>query len=261
MHALKLALASQGALTIFHFAHEEEAEEDAGEFPRVRDTLTHWGLLPAGSPREAVGDLGLRVRKIAVGGNEPTGAILNYLERHPADLIVLATHQRSGVARWMYDEVAVPLARRSALPALFVPPGVDGFIDFNTGEERLERIVVAVDQLPHPRAAVAALPAILEPLGAGPVTVELLHVGTAATMPRLHLPEVSGWTWTTQIIEGDVVEGIVRAAADPPADLLVLTTQGRRGFLDALRGSTTEVVVRSSRCPVLAVPASGSSST
>ena len=52
-----------------------------------------------------------------------------------------------------------------------------------------------------------------------------------------------------------IVEGILRAAEVGPADLLVLTTQGRRGFLDALRGSTTERVVRGARCPVLAVPA------
>jgi hypothetical protein len=32
VHALKLALASRGALTIFHFAHEAEAVGDAHEF-------------------------------------------------------------------------------------------------------------------------------------------------------------------------------------------------------------------------------------
>ena len=37
-------------------------------------------------------------------------------------------------------------------------------------------------------------------------------------------------------------------------DLLVLATQGHQGFLDALRGSTTERVVRGARCPVLAIP-------
>ena len=76
------------------------------------------------------------------------------------------------------------------------------------------------------------------------MAVELLHVGTAATLPRVHLPQIDGWTWTTKVIDGDVVEGILQAAAAGPADLLVLATEGRRGFLDALRGSTTERVVR-----------------
>ena len=255
-HALKLALASQGSLTIFHFAREPESADDIREFPQVRETLTQWGLLPPNSPREAVGDLGLQVRKIEVGGNDPTAVILDYLGHHRADLIVLATHQRSGAARWLYGEVAVPLVRRSALAALFVPPGVDGFVDLSTGAVRLQRILMAIDQTPHPRHVLAALPAIVGAFHAGPVAVELRHVGTAETLPRVHPPEVEGWTWTTQVVEGDVVEGILQTAEAGPADLLVLTTEGRRGFLDALRGSTTERVVRGARCPVLAVPAS-----
>ncbi|MBI2828989.1 MAG: universal stress protein [Acidobacteria bacterium] len=256
-HALKLALASRGSLTIFHLAREAAAEDDVREFPRVRETLTQWGLVPPHSPREAVGALGLRVRKVEVGGNDPTDVILNYLDGHPADLIVLATHQRSGVARWLYREVAAPLVRRSAVAALLVPPGVDGFVDFGTGDVRLRRILLPIDQHPHPRQTLATLPAIVGAFHGGPVTAELLHVGTAATMPRVHLPQVEGWTWATQMMEGDVVEGILRTAAAGPADLLVLTTQGRRGFLDALRGSTTERVVRGARCPVLAVPTLG----
>ena len=38
-------------------------------------------------------------------------------------------------------------------------------------------------------------------------------------------------------------------------DLMVLATQGHIDFLDALRGSTTERVLRGAHCPVLAVPA------
>jgi len=37
------------------------------------------------------------------------------------------------------------------------------------------------------------------------------------------------------------------------ADLIVMSTTGHDGFLDALRGSTTERVVRGANCPVLAI--------
>ena len=187
-------------------------------------------------------------------GDDPTDEILSYLGRHPADLMVLATHQRNGVARWLYREVASALVSRSALPALFVPLGVDGFVDLDSGHTRLQRIVLPIDQHPHPRPAIEILPAIVGAFHAGPVAVELLHVGTAATLPRVHLPEVDGWSWTTRVTDGDVVEGILRTAAAEAADLLVLTTQGRRGFLDALRGSITERIVRGAHCPVLTVP-------
>lgn len=256
VHALKLALTEAGSLTIFHYAHREDADDDTRGFPRVRDTLTQWGLLPPNSPREAVGDLGLHVRKIEVGGEGPIESVLGYLDKHPTDLIVLATHQRSGLVRWLYQEVAVPVAQRASLPALFVPPDVKGFVDAKTGAVRLRRIVIPVDRHPHPHRAIDLVPAMVEALHAGPVTVDLVHVGTAETMPRLDLPEIAGWTWNTNIVGGNVVDEIVNAVEDGPADLIVLATHGRRGFLDALRGSTTEQVVRNARVPVLAVPAS-----
>ncbi|OFW17172.1 MAG: hypothetical protein A3H29_01135 [Acidobacteria bacterium RIFCSPLOWO2_02_FULL_67_21] len=219
--------------------------------------MTQWGLLPPDSPRTAVGaTLGIHVRKVAIGGDDPIDAISSYIDRHPADLIVLATHQRSGVARWLYREVAAPLARRLQVPALFVPPDVDGFVDIKTGTVRLRRIVVPVDRHPNPGTVIDALPGFIASLSAGPVSVDLVHVGTAATMPHLRLPEEGGnITWTTRVAEGPVLEEILRSAAVPPADLVVMSTEGRRGFLDALRGSTTEQVVRTAGCPVLAIPA------
>jgi nucleotide-binding universal stress UspA family protein len=51
------------------------------------------------------------------------------------------------------------------------------------------------------------------------------------------------------------VDEIVAAADTWAADLIVMATAGHSGVLDALRGSTTERVLRRARCPVLAVPA------
>jgi nucleotide-binding universal stress UspA family protein len=56
--------------------------------------------------------------------------------------------------------------------------------------------------------------------------------------------------------EGDVVETILAVAKETTADLIAMNTKGHHGFLDALRGSTTERVVGHARCPLLAVPAS-----
>ena len=49
-------------------------------------------------------------------------------------------------------------------------------------------------------------------------------------------------------------EAIVDAANDWQPDLIGMPTAGHRGFLDALRGSTTERVLRQTPCPLLAVP-------
>jgi len=52
-----------------------------------------------------------------------------------------------------------------------------------------------------------------------------------------------------------VVNEILKAEREWHPDLMVLATQGHLDFLDALRGSTTERVLRGARCPLLAVPA------
>lgn len=254
VHALKLALTSQGALTIFHFARGDDPD-DAHGFPQVRTTLTQWGVLPPGSPREAVLTLlGLRIRKVQVEGDNPADAMVAFLKKHPADLIALATHQRSGAARWLSREVAVPLVRRAAVPALFVPPVTSGFVDSATGAGRLRRILMPIDRRPHPRGTMAMLAALATVMQEEPAAVELLHVGTAETAPRVEIPEGTACSWTTRIVAGDVVEAILEAEAAWAPDLLVVTTEGRHGFLDALRGSTTERIVRGARTPVLAVP-------
>jgi hypothetical protein len=43
---------------------------------------------------------------------------------------------------------------------------------------------------------------------------------------------------------GEVIQGIVDAARETDADLVVMSTDGRNGFLDALRGSHTERVLQ-----------------
>jgi nucleotide-binding universal stress UspA family protein len=52
-----------------------------------------------------------------------------------------------------------------------------------------------------------------------------------------------------------VVDTIVATADQLDVDLIVMATEGRHGFLDALRGSTTEAVLRRAGRPLLAVPA------
>jgi nucleotide-binding universal stress UspA family protein len=59
------------------------------------------------------------------------------------------------------------------------------------------------------------------------------------------------------IKQGDVVDVICETAEEIKADLLVMTTEGRHGFLDALRGSHSERVLHKATCPLLAIPAGG----
>jgi nucleotide-binding universal stress UspA family protein len=253
-HALKLALITRAELRMMHVASNEE-DMHWSDFPGVRATLTRWGLLPAGSPREAVAQLGLDIGKILSSGAKPVEALQHYLEAHLPDLVVLATHQRAGMARWLHRAVAEPVARRARAMTLFLPQDVAGFIALDDGAVTLRRMLIPIDQVPRPQAAVDVAAGFAHTLGCATVAFTLVHVGTTGEMPAVHEPCHTGWTWDRTVRHGDVVEQILDVGMACAADLIVLATQGHQGWLDALRGSTAERILRGARCPVLAVPA------
>ena len=60
--------------------------------------------------------------------------------------------------------------------------------------------------------------------------------------------------WKSLTRTGDPVETILRIAGQVAADLIVMTTDGPDGFLDGLRGTTSEQVLRKARCPAAILP-------
>lgn len=257
-HALKLALQSRAQLELVHVEpHHTDSEQKSrwSDFPAVRATLARWGILAAGAEPEEVDKLGLRVRKVLSAETDPLEAMIDYCDEHPPDLLVLATHQRDGLSRWLHRAVAEPLARRSRAMTLFIPRGAAGFVALEDGSVTLRRILVPIDHAPSAQAALEEgflLAAGFERRG---VVFKLLHVGTDYGMPKLYLPHRPGWRWEEKLVPGSPVERILEEAQIWRPDLIAMATQGHTDFLDALRGSTTERVLRGAPCPVLAVPA------
>jgi nucleotide-binding universal stress UspA family protein len=252
-HALKLALTARATLTMMHVY--AQTDSDWGDFPGVRRTLERWGLLPTGSLREDVGRLGLEIDKVRATHPDPVRSVLGFLETHPADLIVLATRRQHGKVWWADRSVAKPIARGSGLMTLFLPEKVEGFVSWKDGSLSLRSVLVPVTSQPAPEPSVEAALRLGEALGIGSMEITLLHVGNAQDAPRPRIAERPGWRWKHAARQGDVVGTILETASQERADLIVMTTAGHDGFLDALRGSTSERVLHSATCPVLAVPA------
>ena len=257
-HALKIALQSKAELEIVHVEpHKIGSDKDVhwSEFPGVRATLARWRILPSDADIDEVAKLGLRVKKILNTEGDPLAAMTHYCETNPPDLLVLAIHQREGVERWLHKPVAEPLARRARALTLFVPSYGHGFIAPADGAVTLKRILIPVDHTPDAQAAVEEAFFLAEGLACDEVEFKLLHVGdTERGMPTLLLPHHAGFKWNERLLDGAPVETILREATWWEPDLIVLTTQGHRDFFDALRGSTTERVLRGAQCPVLSVP-------
>ncbi len=64
-----------------------------------------------------------------------------------------------------------------------------------------------------------------------------------------------GLTAQTRLREGRTVETLLALATDDGADLIVIGSHGRSGFKRLMMGSTTEMLLRSCRLPVLVVHA------
>ncbi|MDT7040772.1 universal stress protein [Candidatus Nitronereus thalassa] len=252
-HALKIALPAKANLSMFH-VHEKRDDEEWTEFPGVRNLLVRWKLIPEGSSRDEVRKLGLGIQKIQGMREDPVASILGYLESTPNDLIVLTTHQQKGIDRLLHKAIAEPVARESKQLTLFIPQEQKGFVSLKDGKVSLQRILIPVDQNPLPQAAIDAASGLVHLLNGNRTEFTIVHVGSHKTLPPFHLSNGHDSKWKTIVSTGNVVEQILKIAEDRAPDLIVMATQGHQGFLDALRGSTTERVLRAASCPILAVP-------
>jgi nucleotide-binding universal stress UspA family protein len=133
-----------------------------------------------------------------------------------------------------------------------VPRGVRGFVGIEDGELSLRRILVPVAIQPSGQAAVQFAARAAALIGEDDVEIVLLHVGDE--MPELQLPGESVSRTREVLCDGQIEDEIVAAAEEMGADLVVMVTEGPSSLIDALRGTTTENVLRRVACPVLTVP-------
>ena len=248
LHALRIAVASRASLTILHVGGHRE---DWDEMPQVRRTLKRWGLLKDDMDTSEFLSLGLGVKKLLAHGSDPLRTCAEYLERHPTDLVVLATNQEDGNTGWMKRRVAEPLLRASGATTLFIPHDRTGFVEPSSGAVGLKRMLLPIAPDPDPLQAIRAATLMAEHLALERPEFTLLFIGPQADMPAPPLPDRNGWTWKRTCREGDVVATILAVEKEMHADLIVMATKGHDGFLDALRGSTTERVLRGASCPML----------
>jgi nucleotide-binding universal stress UspA family protein len=253
IHALKLAIATKADLSMMHI-DPEIARKDFEDFPRVSPILERWKVLPPNSTEEDVSRSGLSIQKVRAAAKNPTEALLHYLAGHPADLLVMATHQYDGLERWQHQTVAEPVARDSHTPTLFVPTHVEGFVSAETGATKLRRVLIPVSEKTNPQTAVDITAQLALALACERLTGILIHVGSGDMLRSLDYPTRTGLVWRTMICHGNIVDVILGMGADFDVDLIVMTTAGHDSLLDVMRGSTAERVLRGARCPLLAIP-------
>jgi nucleotide-binding universal stress UspA family protein len=254
-HALGVALLVQASFTILHVA--SDGSPDWRSFPAVRATLERWKLLEPKSAQEDVFEkLGVAVRKLVIASRFPALAVAQHLENDPADLLVVGTAGREGLARWLRGSVAEAMGRWSRTMTLFVPEDAErNLVALSDGNLTLDNVLIPVDRTPDPSTAIEIARRAAAVMSDERATITLLHVGDESGLAGVRTQNGEQWTFARLQRDGDPVDEIVSAAEGVRADLVVMPTEGRHGVFDALRGSTTERVLRRVRCPLLAVPA------
>lgn len=190
-----------------------------------------------------------------------------------ADLIVIATHGRSGLDRLVLGSTCDKLIRSSPVPVLVVKHPEHEFVTADGGEMNLGKILVPCDFSDFSRAAVPVAADLCRKFGA---TLALEHVvDTWLDYPEFapqiemnnsqHLAEVAQESLARLASEQESVETIATVRTGVPhrlladtiekegIDLVVMATHGRSGLAHVLLGSLTERLVRMSTCPLLTI--------
>jgi nucleotide-binding universal stress UspA family protein len=209
-------------------------------------------------------------------GEAAADAVLRYADEVGAGLIVIGTHGRRGVRRFLMGSVAEEVVRRAPCPVLAVPlaaartaPGPDA------------PVLVPVDFSAVNRDAVAAARVVASQFDA---PVELVHVvertgpypdfygdipglltfydtvtdtGGKAEPHLRRFAEENGGADACHIRRGQPQRIIGELAEERGAGLIVMATHGLTGLDHALLGSVTERTLRHAPCPVLALRAVG----
>ncbi|MFN8481607.1 MAG: universal stress protein [Anaerolineae bacterium] len=230
---------------------------------------------------EAEGYLDAAARRVARHGvavdavvpyARPADAILLETDLRRADLVVMTTHGRSGLGRWVYGSVAEALIARSRVPVWLMRP--DGPVE---PAQPRARLLVPLDGSPF---AEAVLPEAVEIARALDWTVVLMQAlsagGAASAASATDEPGQDGHDadegaadaqrYLAGVAAGVKAEGLraqtmVRLGAPAAAildeeraagmGLIAMATHGRTGLSRLLMGSVASSVLRRGGLPLL----------
>ena len=188
------------------------------------------------------------------------GAILQAAEKEKATLIAMATHGRTGLARWVFGSVAEKVLRASSVPLLILR-SFEGNGTPTPGDPLLFKNVLVPISAFHLRI----VPYVREFALLFGSRILLLHVNEPLedeAAARKALDEMNlvvadlkqaGIDAEIRERKGDPAHEILKASREEQAGLMAITTHGRKGPDRWALGSVTEKVLRGATVPMLII--------
>jgi nucleotide-binding universal stress UspA family protein len=212
-----------------------------------------------------------------VEGGVPAEIIITKAAEHKGTLVVMATHGRSGLKRWLLGSVAEKVLRGASNPVLLIRAIEESQTD---GEVTPNRIIVPLD---GSELAEGVVPTVVELAKALKLKIILLRTyrtsaivhayknnrhdssDTDAESQREATSYLDGWVVRLKsdeftdvvpvVSEGEAADTIIELAKAAPNSFIAMCTHGRSGVKRWLLGSVTEKVIRHADDPVLVIQA------
>jgi nucleotide-binding universal stress UspA family protein len=236
-------------------------------FQDEKDEADHYISSMAGELRAQ----GIRARGLVQVGGAASG-ILEVARQHSVTLIAMATHGRTGLSRLVVGSVTEQVLRDSETPVLVLR----SFQEVNAGAVRasarevpIRRILMPVDGTETSLAILPHVRSLARPMGASVMVlgvVEPIERKSSVERDPLVREAVNSLSRDHIAVDplvrlGDPASEILDASSTHDADLIAMTTHGRRGLSRMMKGSVTERVLRGAMVPVLVVRAKRSRRT
>ncbi|QSW98638.1 universal stress protein [Haloterrigena alkaliphila] len=256
-HALDIASDRKASLYLCYVADTNEPSQTRVG-TEVVDVLEGEGEDIVSDASERAADRGVAATTDVVQG-ATHDAIVDYVESRDVDLVVMGTHGRDGLERYVIGSVAERVVNDSPVPVLTVRGPGDATATYPYGS-----VLVPTDGSAHATTALRQGAAVASrhdaPLHLLTVVDESilgsdddrtdrardLLEDAAATAREAGADEV-----VTDVRTGSVPREIVSYADLNDIDLVVMGTHGRNGLDQLLLGSITERVLRTAPVPVL----------
>jgi nucleotide-binding universal stress UspA family protein len=269
-HARTVAERFDARLTIFHaveipwrvFVREGEDHEAelAARWAEKARTAIDQRFASAAAAREVVVRTDVVAPALLVDA-----ALLEFMGQRQPDLVVMATHARTGLDRAFVGSVTEQIVHHGGRPVLCVRPGAAARLPYR-------RIVVTTDLSAASRRAFPWAASLSEAFGAeltalhAPARSTVAALGgwapppaaapTAEAVRQFLGSETGAGTEVLVTAPGPAWSAIVQAAEERQADLIVMSGQGHDSLGDHILGSTTDRVLRHAPCAVLVIPPS-----
>ena len=203
--------------------------------------------------------------------------ILDFSAEKEIDLIIMATHGRSGITRWWMGSVAEKVISEATAPVLLVRSKRPGATRTTEKLNFPHKILAPLDgsdigesALPYAEtiAAKSRAPISLLQVISPPGTVEANLLGGPDWRKFVKAMHDAGEDYlksvaerlsgkdikvTYEVATGDPADKIVEYAADKEASLIAMSTHGRTGVARWVLGSVADKVLHGARIPVLLV--------